>query len=230
MPKIVAIAVLVLTATVSAGCGATGGDESADPTTTTESAEGTTTTEPDDTTTTEPDDTTTTETDDTTTTEPEPEGGGDVEVDVWAAEFCGNFTGWITALETASTGVSEGLTPGDIEGGKAAIVGLFNTVSDETSSLITSIEAGGAPDIDEGEALVDDLLVRFGDFGDAIDTAEVDAAALPIDDGAAFQSEVNAITTTFEAEITEVTDSFAALDTEYPSADLQSALTESCNF
>lgn len=221
MRKILAIVFLVLAATVGAACGADGGDESADPTTTT------TTGAPETTEADEPDDTTTTEVEETTMTEP---GGGDIDVEVWAADFCGNFTGWITALQTASSGVTEGLAPGDLGGGKTAIVGLFSTVADETTTLISSIEEGGAPDIEDGDALVDDLLVRFEDFGDAIETAETEAAALPTDDGAAFQSEVTRITGTFETEITEVTDSFAELDTDYPSAELQSALTESCDF
>ena len=61
----------------------------------------------------------------TTTTEAESDLEGD-DVEVWAVSFCESFDGeWMTAIEDASSTMD--VTPGDIEGAKAAIVDLFDT-------------------------------------------------------------------------------------------------------
>lgn len=201
-----------------ASCGASGGEDSSD-----------TTVASDDTPTTEAEETTTTEDEETTTTEQESSGGGDVDVEEWAEGFCGNFEGWLADIQDASGSVADGITPGDVEGAKAAIVGLFDDASATTDTLITSIEEGGAPDIDDGESLVEDLVGKFEDFNAAIGAAKSDAEALPTADPAAFQSGVNTVVETFQTEVTEVGDSFAELDTQYPSPELNAALSSSCS-
>lgn len=191
-----------------ASCGASGGDESSD-TTEAETSEESSTTE-----------------DETTTTADDSSDA--VEVDAWAEDFCGNFQGWLSEIQDASGTVSEGITPGDVEGAKAAIVGLFDDASTSTTALIESLESGGYPDIDDGEDLVDDLVGKFEDFDTAIGGARAEAEALPTDDPAAFQSGVNDVVETFQTEVTEVGDSFSELDTKYPAPELSSALEASC--
>lgn len=194
-------------------CGASGSQEESSATTdapTTTEAETTTTEEP------------------TTTTESNVPDGA-IAVEEWAEDFCGNFEGWLGNIQDASTSVGEDIQPGDIQGGKDAIVGLFESASAETETLITGIEDGGVPDVEDGDALVDDLLGRFDDFNVAIEEAKAGAENLPVDDPATFQTEVTSLTDTFETEVTTVGESFAELDAQYPSRELQSALSDSCS-
>lgn len=216
MRKTLGTIAVVLSLTLISACGASGGEDDAsdDPTTTVAQSE---TTEAG---------TDTTEAEETTTTEEESSGDG-VAVDEWAEGFCGNFSTWIDDIQSASDDVATGLTPGDVEGGKAAIVDLFETASVTTEDLIGTLEEGGTPDIEDGEGLVEDLTGKFVDFNDAIETAKGEAENLPTDP-TAFSTEVSSLVSTFQDEVTEVSGSFAELDSKYPSTELQAALSESC--
>lgn len=213
MRKTVAALLALFVLTFVSGCGASGGDDASDKKTTTTEASG-------------GDKTTTTGAEKTTTTE---SSGGDVDVDEWAKGFCGSFEAWIAEIQGASGSIGDSITPGDIQGAKDAIVGLFETASSETQSLIADLESGGTPDVDDGAALVDDLIGKFQDFDDAISAAKSDAEGLPVDDPTAFQSEVTTLVATFQTETTKVGESFSELDTKYPSPALNKALTSSCN-
>jgi hypothetical protein len=222
MRKAFALPAAVMVAlTLTASCAASGGDDAASDTT---AAPEETTTTVEETTTTEA---TTTE---ATTTEATTTGGGDVDVDEWAEGFCGDFEGWLAALETASQDVGSDLGAGGLEGARAAILDLFDTASDETVALRTSIEEGGAPDIDDGEGLQEDLATRIDAFNDSIVGARTQLEGIPTDDPAAFQAGVLDAVTTFEAEATEIGDSFAELDRTYDDPDLLEALDSNCSF
>lgn len=206
LPAIIAVLALAL-----AACGASGDDDDAASTTT--ETESPTTTEG-----TEPEPTTTTE----------DEGDG-VDVDEWAAGFCGDFETWQGDVQAAAEDVQSQVTPGDMESAKTAIVGMLQTASDETQELIGQIEDGGAPDIDDGEAFLEDLVGKFQEFDGAIVAVRDDVAALDAGDPTTFQTEVESLLGTFETEVAGIGDSFQELDEEYPSADLNAAIQTSCD-
>ncbi len=208
LPAIVAVLALAL-----AACGASGDDDDAADTTTTE-AESTTTEA--------------TEPEETTTTTTEPEGDG-VAVEDWAVEFCGNFETWQGDVQAAAEDVQSQVTPGDMESAKTAIVGMLQTASDETQELIGQIEDGGAPDIDDGDQFLEDLVGKFQEFDGAIVAVRDDVDALDAGDPVTFQTEVESLLGTFETEVAGIGDSFQELDEEYPSADLNAAIQSSCN-
>ncbi len=215
---------IVVALTLTASCAASGGDDAASDTTAADAGETTTTAE--ETTTTEA---TTTPTETETETETE-DGAGDVDVDEWAEGFCGDFEAWLAALETASAEVGTDLGAGDLEGARAAILDLFETASDETVALRTSIEDGGAPDIDNGEGLQAELVTRMDAFNDSIVSARTQLEAIPADDPAAFEDGVLDAVTTFEVEATEIGDSFAELDRTFDDPDLLEAIDSNCSF
>lgn len=213
------LALLAVLALFAGACGASGDDDAADETTSTSASSATTETEPDDT---EPEET-------TTTTEDEPSGDL-VEVEAWAAEFCGNFEAWLNGITASGESVGDAITPGDLEGAKTAIVGLFDDVSGQTETLIGQLEAGGAPDIDDGEAFLDDLLGKFEDFHAAIETAKSEAEGVSTADPAAFQATITELVSTFQTETQTVGDSFSELDAEYGDLELDAAVRDACTF
>ncbi|CAN5181129.1 hypothetical protein BH20ACT3_BH20ACT3_01090 [soil metagenome] len=222
-PLTVAVATLFALSFLVA-CGASGDDEATDETTTTtEAAAGPEDTEPEDT---EPDETTTSVADDTTTTEA---GSGDDDVEQWATDFCGPFTAWLESIDEAGTEV-QSAEADSLEEGKVLIVDLFDTAKEETDSLIDSIETTGPPPIDDGEALLGELVGIFGDFNGAIDSARAEIEGVDTNDAAAFEQDVQDAVTTFQEEIGEVSESFTQLDQEYPSPELDQALTAACDF
>ena len=209
MRKFIAIPALFALILASA-CGASGSDDESSSTTAAPTTEA--------------------ETSDTTeTTEAEPAGDA-MEVDEWAEGFCGSFDVWLTDIQTASEGVASQVTPGDLESAKVAIEGLFGTASDITQELIAALESGGAPDVDEGQGLVDLLIEKFEEFDRAALDAQSDAGSLDTSDPATFQSETEALTTRFQDEVNTVGESFDEIDAQYPDPELQDALTSACDF
>lgn len=207
-------AAVVLSLAILAGCGTSGGEDAADTT----EAKTTTTV---DTRTTEP-------ADDTTTTEAESDLEGD-DVEVWAVSFCESFDGeWMTAIEDASSTMD--VTPGDIEGAKAAIVDLFDTAGSVTEDLIVDLEDLGAPEADNGEEIHAEMLSRFGDFRDLSYAAAEEMAAVPSDDPTAFQTATMDILDGWETDLGDVAASFAEIDAEYPSPELGLAVSANCSF
>ena len=200
MRKILASALALLSLTLVAGCGASGN-------------EATTTTAP-----------STTAVETTTTETPSDE----VSVTEWADGFCQSFGQWLDGIKQAGDDVGSGLRGSDLEGAKAAIVGLFDRASSETQTLLASLEAGGSPDIAKGDKFVQDLMGKFEDFNQAIGAAKDGTSALDTADRAKFGTNIKALLATFDKETTAVGDSFGELDTKYPSSELQAALS-SCD-
>ncbi|MBX3286065.1 MAG: hypothetical protein KF703_12030 [Actinobacteria bacterium] len=203
MRKILLALAAVLSLLVVSACGASGGKDSSS----------------DDT----PDTTAAAE---TTTTEAEADT---VPVDDWAKGFCSDFSDWTGTIEKVGDDISSDITPGDLEGARSAIEGLFGDVADETQSLVDSLQEGGTPDIDDGEQFVDDLSEKFQAFVDATNDSKEAAADIPIDDPTTFQSEFTKLFEDFQSNINDVGDSFGELDSRYPDPELQKALTDNCN-
>jgi hypothetical protein len=197
--------------TVLGGCGTSGGeDDAADDPTTTEASETTEAAE-----------------EETTTTEAPADDA--VAVEEWAVSFCDDFSTWLTDIQDASSSVGTEIAPGDFDGAKAAIAGLFGTASDITDQLISDLEENGAPDIEDGDQLVADLIEKFEGFVAAVDQAEADTEALEADP-ATFEADITALTDRFSAEVEAVGDSFSEIDADYPSPELTAAINESCAF
>jgi len=214
MRKTLSIITVAAALTLLGACGASGGsDGSSDEKTTTTAAD--------------KDAVTTTEAEETTTTEADDDA---VEVAEWADGFCGSFTTWLEDIQSASSDVGGQVTPGDIESAKTAISGLFGTASDATQTLISDLEAGGAPDIEDGDQLVADLIEKFEAFDAASQDAKADTEALATDDIATFQADAEELTTRFQDEVNTVADSFTEIDANYPSQELNDEITSACNF
>lgn len=145
----------------------------------------------------------------------------------WSAAFCGNFKAWRDALANANSRAAADVIPGDNKSAKDAIVALFGDAATETDDLIATLQSGGAPDIDDGDRLVDDLVAKFQGFSDAASSAQADAKLLDAN-AATFEQDASVLTTRFQDEVTKVGDSFAEIDRAYPSAELSTALTAEC--
>lgn len=208
MRKLLAVLLAGALLTVLGACGTSGGDEDADATTT----EATDATEPTE--------------EETTTTEAAVEA---VAVEEWAEGFCDAFSTWLDEIQTASSEVGSQVTAGDVESAQTAVAGLFGTASEVTETLISDLESLGAPDIDDGDALVDDLTEKFQGFVDAADTAQAETEALDLDPST-FEADADALIARFQDEVSKVGDSFAEIDVDYPSPELNAAISSSCSF
>ncbi len=196
---LIALVALASLATLSA-CGSSGGSDGASDATTTTKAKATK----------------------TTTEVPT------VTVAKWAGEFCGNFKTWQDEIQASSSKVKDKVDPTDASTAQTAISDLFSEASTSTQDLIASIENGSVPDMDEGQAFLDDLISKFQEIDDAAQSAKTDVGKLKTDDLETFETEATKLVTQFQDAITKVGDSFSEIDAKYPSADLEAALSKSC--
>lgn len=202
---------------VLAGCGASGGNESSD---TTEAKTTTTVDTFADVTDPTPLNTTTTEADD-------PDGEA---LDEWASSFCESFEGrWLTELETLSANADDGVTPGDLASIKASFVGLFRGAADATATLVSDVEALGAPDAENGEEIHAEMIRLFGDMEGTLDGVADEMESLSTDDPE-FQTKTMDLVDEFSAAADEVQGSFEMIDAEYPSPELGLAINQHCSF
>lgn len=217
------VALIAAFALFSGACGASGDGDAAD-SSTTEASSSTTADTPETTGGSEADET-------TTTYDGSGPGSGDlVAVEVWADGFCGSFEGWLNGVNTLAEGLQSAIVPGDLEGAKTAIVGLFTDVSSLTGTMIDEVDALGAPDIDDGESFHEALLGKFEEFRASIETARGQAEAASTADPATFQTTISDLVATFQAETQSVGNSFSELDSQYGDAALDAAMSDSCSF
>ena len=202
---------------VLAGCGASGGNEASD------TAEAKTTTTVD----TFADDTDLEPLDTTTTEVGVPDGDA---LDEWASSFCGAFEDrWLAEIETLSASADDNVTPGDLESVKASFVGLFRGAADATATLVSDVEALGAPDTENGEEIHAEMVHLFGDMEGTLDGVADEMESLSTDDPE-FQTKTMDLVDEFSAAADEVQGSFETIDAEYPSPELGLALSSHCSF
>ncbi|MEZ5178469.1 MAG: proteasome subunit alpha [Acidimicrobiales bacterium] len=132
-------------------------------------------------------------------------------------------------IEKVGDDISSDITPGDSEGARSAIEGLFGDVADETQSLVDSLQEGGTPDIDDGEQFVDDLSEKFQAFRIATNADSAEAAA-DIPDRRPHHLPERSSPSWFEdrSNINDVGDSFGEPRLLLPRPEPQKALTDNC--
>ena len=213
MKRILPIAAAALL--LVAGC-STDGDNDATKSTTTTEAPVTTTEAP----------TTTTEAPTTTTEGP---AEGTVDIETWAAGFCGSFGDWTTGVQdlgtTAEADLKAATTPAEAQD---AVVATFDGASMLTTTLIDEVEAQDPPDMDDGEGMVAAFTSKFQEFADVIEASRSRAEEVDVE-ASDFGEQVQAIYADFENDFTAIGNSFGEIDRKYPDPEFQRALTDACN-
>ena len=212
MKRILPVAAAALL--LAAGCSTGGGNDATEATTTTVSAS--TTQAP----------TTTTEA--PTTTIPGPPEGT-VEIETWAAGFCGAFGDWTVGVQDLGTDAEADLkaatTPAQA---RDAVVATFEGASTLTTTLIAEVEAQDPPDMDDGAGMVEAFTSKFQEFADVIEASQTRAEEIDVD-ASDFGEQVQTIYADFENDFTAIGNSFGEIDRDYPDPEFQRALTAACD-
>jgi hypothetical protein len=155
-------------------------------------------------------------------------GGGDrVEPDAWAADVCGSVGTWLDDVQKRSGEIGKTAEQADsLEEVKREFIAFFEGVTGRTDEMLAEIEAAGAPDVDEGEAIAQDLQDSIRPLRDALVDAREQAEDLPTDDQQAFAEQAVAAGQTVEKAGTDVQTAFERLDSEYDAPELQRAFEE----
>lgn len=206
-----AMAAVTVALLLAAGCGGDddGGGDSAATSSTTE-AESTTSE--------------TTETTESTTTETTAGGGGEVPVEEYATGVCTAMSTWQTDVQGLATDLQAD-PPTDPATGKQVLIDFVGEMSAVTTTMVEEVEAAGPPAVDSGEDIHGTLVDGLTALSDLFDQLEVDMAAVPDNDPAAFSEALTQVTTQFQASAQKIGEAFGTIDQTYPeqSAEIQTA-------
>jgi hypothetical protein len=114
----------------------------------------------------------------------------------YVAGACGAMTTWGQDIKTEATDLQSkvGGVSG-LAGRKQVFVDFTKQLSATTDTLVTDLHGLGAPAVDGGADVHQQIVGAFQSVQTTLRNAEQEAEALPIDDVAAFKSQVNAIGT-----------------------------------
>lgn len=143
-------------------------------------------------------------------------GGGGATETVSAEEYansvCTAMTDWLAGIQELSASIGETQTASPEEG-KQALVQLLADMSEETGRLVTAVEEAGAPDVEGGEAVADQLVSAFGQTREALEEAEAKVEGLPTDQQG-FQQGVAELGPTLQDALSGITDSLSEPESE----------------
>ena len=122
----------------------------------------------------------------------------------YVATLCTEMSDWLADLQALQAQVQADVPP-EAEPVEAqdAIRTFFDNAITATDDFLRAIEEVGAPSVDGGETIHNDLLTKFEEVKSALEEARAEVENLPVDDRAAFVEEATrlreSVTTQFES-------------------------------
>jgi hypothetical protein len=142
----------------------------------------------------------------------------------WAGEVCGRITTWVNQLQSSSNSAVSGLSGTNLQQIKSQFVNFLGGAVTSTNTMISGVQAAGAPAVPNGRAIAQGLVSGLQGIQSAFVQAQSQAQALPADNATALNNGAQALTTTLQNAGNQVKTSLNSLDQRYPSAELDAAL------
>jgi hypothetical protein len=144
--------------------------------------------------------------------------------DVWAASVCGALGDWVKSLQAGSRelGTALGDTK-DLKTVKTRFVSFLEDAEQKSGEMVEKVKEAGPPDVEQGEAIQDDLVAALTkvqqSFANAADRAnELSTSSLP-----AFSNGVGKLSQSVQDNLAATGDDFNSLSDRYQSAELDNA-------
>ncbi|HYN37574.1 MAG TPA: hypothetical protein VEV82_11455 [Actinomycetota bacterium] len=135
--------------------------------------------------------------------------------EVTAQEFvstlCTEMQNWITSLQEGQAEVQANVEPGNAESGKQALAAFFDGAIAATDSLVAAIEGAGTPGVDGGAEVQQELVTKFQEARDALQSARDQVDSLPTDDPQAFADAAEALGQTIQTQLSAIGDALSSL-------------------
>jgi hypothetical protein len=141
----------------------------------------------------------------------------------WASQVCGRITTWVNELRGSSHAVS-GLNGSNLPQIKAQFVSFLGGAVASTNTMISGVQAAGAPSVPNGRAIAQGLVSGLQGIQSAFVQAQNQAQALPSNNPTALNNGAQALSTSLQNAGNQVKTSLNSLDQRYPSAELDAAL------
>ena len=145
----------------------------------------------------------------------------------YVSTLCTEMQNWLTKLQEGQTQVQQTVQPGaDPAEGQAALATFFDSAVTATEELITAIEDAGVPDVEGGEAISQDILTKFQDAKEALESARAQVDTLPTDDPQAFGRAAQELGTAVQSQLESIGDALSTLS--QPELDEAAAQEPAC--
>jgi hypothetical protein len=142
----------------------------------------------------------------------------------WANQVCGRITTWVNQLQSASNNAVSGLNGSDLPAIKTQFVNFLGGAVASTNTMISGVQAAGAPSVPNGRAISQGLVGGLQGIQTAFVQAQNQAQALPADNPTALSKGAQGLATSLETAGNQVKTSLNNLDQRYPSNELDAAL------
>jgi hypothetical protein len=142
----------------------------------------------------------------------------------WANHVCGAITSWVGQLQSSSNSATSGLNGSDLQQVKTQFVNFLGGAVASTNTMISGVQAAGAPSVPNGRAISQGLVSGLQGIQSAFVQAQTQAQALPADNPTALSSGAQGLATALENAGNQVRTSLNSLDQKYPSSELDAAL------
>lgn len=149
-----------------------------------------------------------TPTGDATTEDP---AATEVTAQEFVSTLCTEMQNWITSLQEGQAEVQANVEPGNAESGKQALATFFDGAIEATNGLVAAIENSGTPGVDGGAEVQQELVSKFQEARDALQSARDQVDSLPTDDPQAFADAAEALGQTIQTQLSAIGDALSTL-------------------
>jgi hypothetical protein len=118
--------------------------------------------------------------------------------------MCGAIAGWVEDIQGLNEELTANLDPTSIESLKNAMVGFLDDVIASTDTVIEEVEGIGVPDVENGEAAAETILMALRDSRAVFEDARDRVDGLATDDPAAFSEALQAMGTDLQTSLSGI--------------------------
>ena len=141
---------------------------------------------------------------------------GDVPIETWAGGVCGAVNTWLAGINAKGTKLNQDVQGvSDLGAGRDLLVKFMQDAVTLTDTMISAVQAAGAPAVASGQQLSADLVQALSPVKQTFEGAVTKAQQLPTNDPQAFSQAASELGTEITNSQGSFTASFDALQTKY---------------
>ena len=158
-------------------------------------------------------------------------GGGDdngngsaAAPDVWAASVCGALGTWVTSLQDGSRRLGTQMRDTkDLKTVKARFVTFLEDAEQSSEEMVEKVEEAGPPDVEQGEAIQEDLVAALKKVSQSFSNAVDKADELSTSSLQSFSSGVGDLSQDVQNNLATTGQDFSTLSDRFQSSELDDA-------
>ena len=146
------------------------------------------------------------------------------EPSVWAASVCGALGNWVKDLQDGSRQLGTQMRDTkDLKTVKARFVDFLENAEQSSQDMVEKVKDAGPPDVDQGEAIQDDLVTALEKVNASFSKAVDKANELSTDSLQSFSSGVSDLSEDVQNNLATTGQDFSTLSDRFQSSELDDA-------